>query len=1057
MRRANSLWIKIGLFFGLWLGLVCIEGICGEIASASLIAVNHSPVISSDGDGQHTTIHIPENEHAVTTLAGQDEGGGPLSYRLIPEALPTELAELQLWLDAADYHGDGSILANDSYLLRPWQDKSGNGHHYLIGHGNPTYQSNIINGRGVIELTADRYDPPVELTMQDEYTLFVVARTIGLSDERVLSSNLSDVHFGWWRGSQRTLFIEGTPSLIRGDSTAPTDTDAKLFSFVRHPDGALQGYDGGMLFAGSLASNNPPIRLMLGGGTHTNFLDELSDVQMAEVIIFSRALSDAEQAQIRSYLGRKWGFNDVVLDTAYFELDQESGTISFVAPPDYEAPTDFNRDNQYHLIAQVQEPQSDRLVSEDLQILSINVTDVDEPHYFVSYSGTHTVTLAYTAGLSLPVAQVTVRDPEESVIELSLSGADSTNFQLDRTTGYLSFLNVPDYNNPIDADVDNHYHVTVNATINPVVNAAINPSIDTTVTQSFLIQVIDNEHNQPPAQIIDSDQDTIPDSIEVTLGLNPTDADSDGDSLLDSVEVGINWYVPLNTDGDELINALDPDDDNDTIPTIIEVADGATDVVAGADVDQDGLPNWHDTESDGDGKEDESELTGDEDGDGIPNYLDASDIDGPLGDLDMDGLDNTTENQMGTSPYRADTDGDGLCDGKIGRVGICIAGEETHAPSGQGSLDTDGDGLINALDTDDDDDSLLTRVELEHSIEQNNMDVDLDGIPNWLDKDADGDRLVDRAEGLADDDNDMIPNFLDPTRIELPLQDNDNDGLTNQEENRLGTNPSAADSDGDQLSDATEIGDPMNPTDTDQDGLIDALDDDDDNDGILTSQEVADSQLPLISSDDVDGDGELNWLDVDSDGDNLEDGIDGQGDSEIAGIPSYLYLKHELIDFHFTANVTVLEDTDGNGLVSPGDILSYQIAVVNLGPVTAYNLQILDSIDSNLALIPSTVQTSQGVVRMDGQPEINQIVWEVNKLEVNRELRSTFHVLIRTNADSATIRHQAELQYSSNSNSSQRELLLSDDPNTEAVGDPTLLTLNNFTLNDSLIYLPMIK
>ena len=85
--------------------------------------------------------------------------------------------------------------------------------------------------------------------------------------------------------------------------------------------------------------------------------------------------------------------------------------------------------------------------------------------------------------------------------------------------------------------------------------------------------------------------------------------------------------------------------------------------------------------------------------------------------------------------------------------------------------------------------------------------------------------------------------------------------------------------DGDGVGDADEIGDPSAPTDTDEDGVIDALDPDDDGDGIATADE---------GTFDVDADGVSNRLDDDSDGDGKKDAVEGTGDVDCDGVPDFL-------------------------------------------------------------------------------------------------------------------------------------------------------------------------
>ena len=128
--------------------------------------------------------------------------------------------------------------------------------------------------------------------------------------------------------------------------------------------------------------------------------------------------------------------------------------------------------------------------------------------------------------------------------------------------------------------------------------------------------------------------------------------------------------------------------------------------------------------------------------------------------------------------------------------------------------------------------------------------------------------------------------------------DRDGDGLDNDDEIRLGTNPDQRDSDGDSVSDKEEVGsDLLNPIDTDHDGTIDALDDDDDNDSILSIYE--NYNRGLLTDTDTDFDGAPDYLDPDDDNDGLltaQESPDSNGDgfpsdardSNRDGLPDYL-------------------------------------------------------------------------------------------------------------------------------------------------------------------------
>ena len=118
------------------------------------------------------------------------------------------------------------------------------------------------------------------------------------------------------------------------------------------------------------------------------------------------------------------------------------------------------------------------------------------------------------------------------------------------------------------------------------------------------------------------------------------------------------------------------------------------------------------------------------------------------------------------------------------------------------------------------------------------------------------------ADGEIDD-TDNCPEVANPAQINSDNDaqgnacdlDDDNDTLSDEVEQRIGTSPINRDTDGDGYTDAQEVGaNPAEPIDTDGDGTIDALDDDSDNDELSDEFERITAGFDA-TNDDIDGDG----------------------------------------------------------------------------------------------------------------------------------------------------------------------------------------------------------
>ncbi len=205
------------------------------------------------------------------------------------------------------------------------------------------------------------------------------------------------------------------------------------------------------------------------------------------------------------------------------------------------------------------------------------------------------------------------------------------------------------------------------------------------------------------------------------------------------------------------------------------------------DQDWDGIPDYQDSDRDGDGISDDDDLHPDDtDNDGVPNAVDNDD--------DGDGIPDATDLR------RFDTDNDGITNDDDNDDDA----DDIEDGLDEYPLDTDNDGVTNKEDDDDDGDGIPDVTDMYV------LDFDNDGMRNSEDLDDDGDLMLDYWENLYG----LDP--LDPSDAALDL---DGDGLTNAQEAGYGSRPDMMDTDGDGVGD---LADPY-PTDATRGGEMPML------------------------------------------------------------------------------------------------------------------------------------------------------------------------------------------------------------------------------------------
>ncbi len=287
---------------------------------------------------------------------------------------------------------------------------------------------------------------------------------------------------------------------------------------------------------------------------------------------------------------------------------------------------------------------------------------------------------------------------------------------------------------------------------------------------------------------IDDDNDGVDTNCEINFGAGYLVQDTDGDTILDGEEwyntldptlpagdyrdynggfTGFTCFDPWDRDSDQLINALDTDDDGDGHLTSVEGTGDVDCAFPALTLSPDGIPNYLDYDSDNDTLLDGTETFGDADADQLPDIWDC-DNSGCADDTDMDAVQNCDERTLCplADPYACgidpDVDDDGVTDG-LEIVNVL-------APQ-----NTDADGDLDAYDEDDDGDGVPTLLETGFDCPDGEAwELTFDVAAGWTHLCPLSGTIV--TAPFRDTDGDLVPDYLD--------NDDDDDGVPTADEDR---------------------------------------------------------------------------------------------------------------------------------------------------------------------------------------------------------------------------------------------------------------------------------
>jgi len=228
-----------------------------------------------------------------------------------PSFSPLDLSPA-LWLDASDattlYDATtgGSLVAADGTIAR-WEDKSGNGRHMgqSTGVQQPLRKTLIQNGKDVVRFDGAN-DFMQSLLADNDLTTFTIfsvhlkntSKTQGILYTGNASSN--GLGFLEFSGNRSVLF--GGVAFL-DDGTFP-NSSFELWAARRTGGTTSLNVNGA-----SQALSNPTSTPSPPSGTTIIGTDNGSsnlDGDIAEILMFSTALSDTDRAAVESYLNSKW-------------------------------------------------------------------------------------------------------------------------------------------------------------------------------------------------------------------------------------------------------------------------------------------------------------------------------------------------------------------------------------------------------------------------------------------------------------------------------------------------------------------------------------------------------------------------------------------------------------------------------------------------------------------------------------------------------------------------------------------------------------------------------
>jgi len=427
----------------------------GTASSTQTIYIRVTDVAEAPSISTAAISNTPENSSAVATISASDEDSNSvLTYSLVDSAGSKDEALLSIdsaigtvtFVTAPNFESPSDLNADNTVdftvMVSDGALSTQSDYTFSITNVNeaPTISTASIANKaeGITALgTISASDPDSGSSLS-----FSLVNSEGLKDEGLLSIDSS---------SGSITFA------VAPDYESPSDiglNNTIEFS-VKVSDGSLSATQSYSLSITNV--NEAPII------SSTSF-----SIAEQSTAVGSISASDPDASTTLTF---SLASGSVAVDDAKFSINSTTGTVSFLATPNFESPTDNGLDNVYNFTVNV----SDGSLTSS-QAVAVSVGNVNESPSFSIASAQ-----SYTEN-SVATISVAASDPDaSSSLTYSLSGSDASKFSIS-SSGNLSFVAAPDYETPVDSGGNNIYNVSVgvsDGSLSSTVSLVITVSDDT--------------------------------------------------------------------------------------------------------------------------------------------------------------------------------------------------------------------------------------------------------------------------------------------------------------------------------------------------------------------------------------------------------------------------------------------------------------------------------------------------------------------------------------------------------------------------------------------------